>query len=360
MYHLSSSQESHAKAMLTSYQAEVPCSPATSLPRTWQQELQQAIRDPRELCRHLGLPDALVPGAEEAGLGFPLFAPRPFVSRIEHGNPTDPLLRQLLPIADELAVKEGFTADPLSEQDNYPVPGLLQKYHGRALLVTTGACAIHCRYCFRREYPYHESPAAPRLWQPAIDQLAADPQIEEVILSGGDPLTLVDSQLSELVERLQAVPHLKLLRIHTRLPIMIPGRICDSLLDWLTGMRLQPIMVIHANHAHELDAEVAEALERLSRAGVMLLNQSVLLSGVNDDAGTLADLSRRLIELRVQPYYLHQLDRVQGAAHFEVPVERGQQILRQLSSMLPGYALPRYVRELPGQPAKTPIPALVP
>ena len=360
MYHLLSSQESHAKAMLTSRQTHVTCSPATSLPLTWQQQLQQAIRDPAELCRQLGLPDALVPAAREAGQDFPLFAPRPFVSRIESGNPADPLLRQLLPISEELSITPGFTADPLSEQGTHSVPGLLQKYHGRALLVTTGACAIHCRYCFRREYPYHESPAAARLWQPAIDQLAADPQIEEVILSGGDPLTLVDSQLSELVERLQAIPHLKLLRIHTRLPIMIPGRICDSLLDWLTATRLQPIMVIHANHANELDGEVAESLERLSRAGILLLNQSVLLSGVNDDAETLANLSRRLIELRVQPYYLHQLDRVQGAAHFEVPVERGQQILRQLSSMLPGYALPRYVQELPGQPAKTPIPVLVP
>ena len=360
MYHLSPSQESHTKAMLTSSSTNVACPPTTSLPVPWQQQLKQAIRDPLELCQQLGLPETLVPAARKAGNDFPLFAPRPFVSRIQYGDPQDPLLRQLLPIADELCVTPGFTADPLCEHGNQQVPGLLQKYHGRGLLVTTGACAIHCRYCFRRDYPYHESPASGQQWQPAIDQLASDPQIEEVILSGGDPLTLVDSQLSLLANRLQAIPHLTLLRIHTRMPIMIPQRICDSLLDWLTTTRLQPIMVIHANHANELDDEVGKALARLSSRGVLLLNQSVLLAGVNDDAATLAALSRRLIELRVQPYYLHQLDRVEGAAHFEVPVEQGQQIIRQLSSMLPGYALPRYVQELPGQPAKTPIPALLP
>ena len=341
--------------MLTSHQTHVTCSPATSLPLTWQQQLQQAIRDPAELCRQLGLPDALVPAAREAGQDFPLFAPRPFVSRIEPGNPADPLLRQLLPVSEELSITPGFTADPLSEQGTHSVPGLLQKYHGRALLVTTGACAIHCRYCFRRHFPYHESPAAATLWQPAIDQLQTDADIEEVILSGGDPLTLVDSQLKQLVDQLQEIPHLKLLRIHTRLPIMIPARICDSLVDWLSGTRLQPIMVIHANHTRELDEDVAASLGRLVAAGIMLMNQSVLLAGVNDDASTLASLSRRLIELRVQPYYLHQLDRVHGAAHFEVPVARGRQIVRQLRAMLPGYAVPRYVREVPGQPGKTPI-----
>ena len=360
MYHLSTSQESHAKAMLTSSPTDLSCPPATSLPLPWQRQMKQAIRDPLELCQLLGLPDSLVARAREAGRDFPLFAPRPFVSRIQHGDPEDPLLRQLLPIADELSRAPGFTLDPLSEHQQQVIPGLLQKYHGRALLVTTGACAIHCRYCFRRHFPYHDSPASAPQWQPAIDELAADPGVEEVILSGGDPLTLVDSQLKELVDRLQTIPQLRLLRIHTRLPIMIPARICDSLVDWLTGSRLQPVMVIHANHARELDENVAASLGRLVEAGVLLLNQSVLLAGVNDEAATLADLSRRLIELRVQPYYLHQLDRVQGAAHFEVPVERGQEILRQLVSMLPGYAVPRYVREVPGQPGKTPIPLAEP
>ncbi len=355
MYHLLSSQESHAKAMLTSSRAK-PCTPpSTPQPTHWQLQMKQAIRDPLELCQLLDLPDSLVPPAREASRDFPLFAPRPFVSRIRHGDPADPLLRQLLPVSDELSSTPGFTADPLSEHQQQAMPGLLQKYHGRALLVTTGACAIHCRYCFRRHFPYHESPAAATMWQPAIDQLETDADIEEVILSGGDPLTLVDSQLKQLVDQLQEIPHLKLLRIHTRLPIMIPDRICDSLVDWLSGTRLQPIMVIHANHARELDEDVAASLGRLVAAGIMLMNQSVLLAGVNDDASTLASLSRRLIELRVQPYYLHQLDRVHGAAHFEVPVARGRQIVRQLRAMLPGYAVPRYVREVPGQPGKTPI-----
>ena len=355
MYHLKPLQESRTQATLTSGEGEPSGPHSTTLQPSWQQHMKQAIRDPLELCQQLGLPLSLVPDARDAASSFPLFAPRPFVSRMQHGNPYDPLLRQLLPIRDELVETPGFTADPLAEHASQGAHGLLQKYHGRALLVTTGACAIHCRYCFRRHFPYHESSAAGGEWQPAIDQLAADESIEEVILSGGDPLTLVDSQLEQLVDHLQEIPHLKQIRIHTRLPIMIPSRVCDSLLGWLTNTRLQPIMVIHANHAQELDGEVAEALGRLAEAGLLLLNQSVLLAGVNDNATTLADLSRRLIELRVLPYYLHQLDRVRGAAHFEVSTERGCEIIEQLAAILPGYGVPRYVRESPGYAGKVPI-----
>jgi EF-P beta-lysylation protein EpmB len=220
------------------------------------------------------------------------------------------------------------------------------------LLITTGACAVHCRYCFRRHYPYSEGPRSIDDWQPAIDRLAADPSIDEVLLSGGDPLTLVDEQLAELARRLAEIPHLRRLRIHTRLPIVIPQRVTSELLDWLSGTRLAPIMVVHANHPQEIDAATAGALTKLIDAGVPVLNQSVLLRGVNDHAEALIDLSRRLIDLRVMPYYLHQLDRVQGAAHFEVPISRGLELVAQMRAALPGYAVPRYVQEIAGDAHK--------
>ncbi len=202
-------------------------------------------------------------------------------------------------------------------------PGLLQKYSGRALLVTTGACAVHCRYCFRRHYPYGEAPKSLAAWEPALAELAADRSLHEVLLSGGDPLVLVDEFLAQLAERLAGIAHLRRLRIHTRLPIVIPERVCDELLNWLTGTRLTPIVVVHANHAAELDENVAGALARLVDAGIVVLNQAVLLRGVNDSVGALAALCERLVDLRVIPYYLHALDPVAGAAHFEVPEHEG-------------------------------------
>jgi EF-P beta-lysylation protein EpmB len=268
------------------------------------------------------------------------------------GNAADPLLRQVLPLADELDSPPEFIADPVSDASAILTAGLLQKYRGRALLITTGACAIHCRYCFRREYPYSESPRSPADWQPAIDQLAADPTIDEAILSGGDPLTLVDTHLADLAERLARVKHLRRLRIHTRLPIMIPSRVNGDLVAWLRGTRLAPIFVIHTNHPQEIDGAVAAALARLADAGIPLLNQAVLLRGVNDTADALTGLSRRLIDLRVMPYYLHQLDRVRGAAHFEVPISRGIELIEAMRRALPGYAVPRYVQEVAGEAHK--------
>jgi EF-P beta-lysylation protein EpmB len=231
-------------------------------------------------------------------------------------------------------------------------PGLIHKYAGRALMIVTGACAVHCRYCFRRHYPYDQTPPSDAAWREALAAIEADASIEEVILSGGDPLTVPDARLADLAERLAAIPHLKRLRLHTRLPVMIPSRATDELTAWLAGSRLTPIVVIHANHARELDAEVAEGVGRLRRAGVMVLNQAVLLRGVNDSAEAQCDLSLRLIELGVVPYYLHQLDRVRGAAHFEVSIQRGREIVAELRRRLPGYAVPQYVQELPGAPHK--------
>jgi len=320
---------------------------------SWQQAIRRAVRDPAQLCRILRLPADVEAAAIRATRDFPLFAPRGYIQRMRPGDPNDPLLRQVLPLAAELTDRPGDHHDPVGDGAASLRPGLLQKYEQRVLLVTTGACAVHCRYCFRRHFPYQQVPNSPVAWQPAIDQIAADASIREVILSGGDPLTLVDDQLAELVNRLTKIPHLRRLRIHTRLPIVIPQRVTAGLLSAITPSRLTPIMVIHANHAAELDRHVAAALAELATAGILLLNQAVLLRGVNDSLDSLVQLSERLVDLRVVPYYLHQLDRVTGAAHFEVPVEQGKQLIAGLRASLPGYAVPRYVQEIPGQPNKT-------
>jgi EF-P beta-lysylation protein EpmB len=318
----------------------------------WRDELRLAVRDAAQLVAALELPSELVPQAMAAAEKFPMFAPWPYIRRMRNGDLADPLLRQVLPLADELVESPGFAADPVGDALAVQSPGLLQKYSSRSLLITTGACAVHCRYCFRREYPYSESPRSPDDWQLAIDRIAADPTIDEAILSGGDPLTLVDDQLESLAEKLAGVPHLQRLRIHTRLPIVIPQRVTSRLIDWLRGTRLAPIMVVHANHPNEIDGDVAAALARLVDAGIPVFNQSVLLRGVNDDAEALIELSRRLVDLRVMPYYLHQLDRVRGAAHFEVPVARGLELIAAMRRALPGYAVPRYVQEIAGEPHK--------
>jgi EF-P beta-lysylation protein EpmB len=318
----------------------------------WQRELRDAIRDPRSLCEALDLPPEMPQSAARARGSFTVFVPPSYLARIEHGNPADPLFLQVWPAADEDLLIERFVSDPVDDAAFALRPGLLQKYAGRALMVVTGACAIHCRYCFRRHFPYEESPPTETIWTSAIEAIAQDTSLEEIILSGGDPLTVTDARLAWLVERLAAVPHLHRLRVHTRLPIMIPSRVTDSLLTWITGTRLTPVVVIHANHANELDHEVATAIGRLRTRGVMLLNQAVLLRGVNDTADAQAALSLRLVDLGVMPYYLHQLDRVRGAAHFEVPIEEGRQIIAELRRRLPGYAVPQYVQEQPGSPHK--------
>jgi EF-P beta-lysylation protein EpmB len=310
------------------------------------------VRDVGELCRLLQLPAEFESRASSAVKDFPLFVPRPFLARIRPADTADPLLRQVLPVEAETLAVEGFTSDPVDDRSATIEPGLLGKYAGRVLMVTTGACAVHCRYCFRRHFPYQTTPKSLDAWERAIEQIEADASVHEVILSGGDPLMLVDDLLAALAERLAQVPHLRRLRVHTRLPIVIPERVNDELLGWLTGTRLTPIVVVHANHPAEIDEAVAAALGRLIDAGVPVLNQAVLLRGVNDSIDTLAELCERLVDLRVIPYYLHQLDRVAGAAHFEVPVAEGRKIMAELKSRLPGYAVPRYVQEIAGRSHK--------
>lgn len=320
---------------------------------SWQDAMKDAVRDAGELCRLLDLPDEFASAATAAARQFSLFVPRGFAARMRPGDVADPLLRQVLPLADEMADVPGFVVDPVRDDLAERRPGLLHKYQGRVLLVATGTCAVHCRYCFRRHFPYEQAPRSIADWRPALDEISADLTLHEVILSGGDPLTLVDTALAALIEELASIGHLRRLRIHTRLPIVIPERVTDELIDTLRGCRLTPIVVLHANHANELDEYVAASLARLSDAGIVLLNQGVLLKGVNDSVDAQADLCERLVNLRVLPYYLHQLDRVAGAAHFEVPVETGRQIIRKLRKRLPGYAVPRYVQEVAGETNKT-------
>ena len=327
--------------------------PVSGSESSWREEVRLAVRDVGELCRRLGL-SAELAAAAEGGVGeFPVFVPPSFLARIRQGDPQDPLLRQVLPTLEEATEIHGFSADPVDDSAAALEPGVLQKYAGRALLITTGACAVHCRYCFRRHYPYQEAPHSDSAWDSALASISADTSITEVILSGGDPLMLVDQRLGALVEKIAALPHVERLRVHTRLPIMIPSRVTDRLLTLLTNTRLTPVAIIHANHAQELDEVVARSLSRMQRAGILLLNQAVLLRGVNDSVGSQVALSERLVRMGVLPYYLHQLDRVQGAAHFEVPIAEGKKIIAEMRDKLPGYMVPKYVQEIPGELSKT-------
>ena len=323
-------------------------------PPRWQFLLGQAITDPQELLRELGLPPSLLPDAVRASSSFKMRVPRGFLARMRRGDPRDPLLLQVLPLADELRPVAGYSTDPLAEHNNMPAAGVLHKYEGRVLLTLTGACAVHCRYCFRRHYPYHEANPV-REYDKTLEYLRRQTDISEVILSGGDPLAWSDTRLADLVASIESIARVKRLRIHSRLPIVLPERIDASLLEWMSTTSLQIVLVIHSNHANELDGPVDRALNRLRQAGVTLLNQSVLLHGVNDQAGALVDLSERLFAAQVLPYYLHQLDPVQGAAHFAVSDQHARRLVEDLRRRLPGYLVPRLVREHPGQPSKSPL-----
>ncbi len=338
----------------------LPAPLRSAVPQTeanWRAILARAIRDPIELCRRLELPESLAAEAAGSTAGFSVLVPEPYLARMCPGDPLDPLLLQVLPRKEELAAESPvggpqFVPDPLHEAGTVRTPGLLGKYKGRVLIVASGVCAVHCRFCFRRHFPYLQALSG-RAWSGVLQQIAADPTIEEVILSGGDALTTPDSRLADVAGQLAAIPHLRRLRVHSRLPIVLPQRVTNELLAWLRGTRLTTFMVVHCNHPAELDTATADALGRLVDAGVPVLNQAVLLRDVNDDVDVLAELCGRLTDLRVLPYYLHQLDRVAGAAHFEVPESRGRDLVRQLCARLPGYAVPRYVRDEPGAEHKT-------
>lgn len=317
---------------------------------TWQKQLADAITDPKVLCDALDLEIKTIADMQSVVRQFPLRVPRAFLSRMEKGNINDPLLQQVLPMGVEMYSAPGYFKDPLNESNMSPVPGLLHKYPGRVLLTLAGACAVHCRYCFRRNYPYTEKVPGVSQWQPALHYVAENTSIDEVILSGGDPLVLKDESLTQIIRSLEAIPHLKRLRIHTRLPIVIPARVTQSLVTLLDQSKLKVILVIHSNHVNELDDSIALALKKFQ--STTLLNQAVLLQGINDTAESLINLSKRLFEIGVLPYYLHLLDPVIGTAHFEVSEKEAISLMQAISEQLPGYLVPKLVREIPGEKSK--------
>lgn len=322
-------------------------------PADWQHSLREAYTRPLELLAALNLDPAAVGLSASAAASFPFRVPRPYAARMQPGDPQDPLLRQVLPVTAEDQRTVGELLDPVGDLAAERTPGLLHKYHGRALLLMTGACAIHCRYCFRRNYPYGESVGIERLNE-ALETVAADDSISEIILSGGDPLTLRDERLAPVLARLAGMSHLRRLRIHTRLPVTIPARITPALVRLLGESRLEPVVVLHVNHARELGPDLHAALLPLRRAGVTLLNQAVLLRGVNDSTDDQQALATALHGAGVLPYYLHLLDRAAGTAHFAVSRRRARAIMSALRTTLPGYLVPRLVREVAGAPYKMP------
>ncbi|MEX0606158.1 MAG: EF-P beta-lysylation protein EpmB [Marinobacter sp.] len=336
--------------------APVEAHPTDISGQSWQQLLSDCATTPEKLLESLGLdPGRWLTGATAGHRLFPIRVPQPYLERIERGNPQDPLLRQVLPLEAESQSVPGFVRDPLGEKTATPTPGLIQKYRSRALLMIAGQCAINCRYCFRRHFPYAEHRMSPDERKQVIDLLRHSPEINEVIFSGGDPLIASDRLLARWADELATVRHLKRLRIHTRLPVVIPQRVDDALLAWLVSSRLQKVIVLHINHPNEIDRPVADAIARLKSTGATVLNQSVILKGVNDNADILIQLSETLFEAGVLPYYLHAFDPVEGAHHFEVSDDDARDLVRCLLDRLPGFLVPRLVRETPGKTSKTPL-----
>ncbi len=332
-----------------------PSHPDRPAPPRWQALWRDAVRDPRELLDLLGLSGTLPGLSDAAAAQFPLRVPRGFVARMRPGDVHDPLLRQVLPLDAEMQPSPGFSLDAVGDGAARAGSGVIRKYQGRALLVSTGSCAINCRYCFRRHFPYAEEAAAAAGWREAIELIRADSGIDEVILSGGDPWSLATHKLAEFTDALAGIAHVRRLRVHTRLPVVLPERVDADLLAWLSALPWPVAVVLHANHANEFDATVDAALAELRHAGATLLNQAVLLKGVNDSVEALCALGERGYRTGVLPYYLHQLDRVQGAAHFEVDDATARRLHAGMAARLSGYLVPRLVREVAGDPGKRPL-----
>jgi EF-P beta-lysylation protein EpmB len=326
---------------------------ATSPAPSWQESLSDLVTDPKELLELLKLKEADLPVGRAAAKQFPLKVPRPFVEKMQLGVWNDPLLLQIWPAAAEEKASDGYSVDPLAEASSNPVPGLLHKYQGRVLLTAAPHCAVHCRYCFRRHFDYEENSPSRALWQRCFDYIRSDPSIEEVILSGGDPLALSDRQLGWLLDQINAIEHVTTVRIHSRVPVVIPQRVTGELVAALSARRTKIVLVVHANHGNEIDSEFANRMLRLSANGVTLLNQSVLLKGVNDNWQTLVELSKKLFAANVLPYYLHLPDEVKGTAHFDIDRSHASAILEAMRRQLPGYLLPKLVKEQAGEASKT-------
>jgi len=325
-----------------------------SLSTSWQQQLSQAITSAEQLLQILDLTTSDFSNFSAANQQFSLKAPLAYIHKIQHGNPRDPLFLQVMTQAAEMQPAQGYGTDPVGDLNANKTPGLLHKYHGRVLLITTGACAVHCRYCFRRHFPYSQLQAGREQWSQAIEYIAQHTDIKEVILSGGDPLMLSDDKLDALISQLENLPHINRLRIHSRLPVVLPDRITDALVARLARSRFNVCLVIHANHANEITLPEIHALQKLKRAGIHLLNQAVLLKNINHKLADQINLSEALYSAGVLPYYLHLLDPVQGAAHFEVNLKDALKLISQMQSQLPGFLVPKLVREIAGETSKTP------
>ena len=318
----------------------------------WIFELANVVTDIKELYRCLNLdPEAISLPMLQARKQFPLRVPMAFINRMKKGDSQDPLLLQVLCDEKELINVAGFSEDPLEEQNN-TIPGLLHKYHNRALLMIKTACAINCRYCFRRHFPYHDNQGTKKNLGAALEYIASHPELDEIILSGGDPLMAKDHEMAFLITELEKIPHIKRLRIHSRLAVVIPNRITSELCRLFAKTRLQIVLVTHINHPNEIDDNVTNAIKRLKEHQVTVLNQSVLLKKVNDDADVLACLSNKLFSIGILPYYIHLLDKVQGAAHFLVDDDNAKQIMRQLAKNVSGYLVPKLAREIGGEKSK--------
>ncbi len=319
----------------------------------WQRLLRNCIKDVTQLCDFLEIDQSTLPFSAAASKEFALKIPLPYAERMQKRNILDPLLLQVLPSPRELDYTPGFVVDPLQEADSNHLRGLIHKYKNRVLLTLSGACAINCRYCFRRHFPYGENNIGSAQWRDIIHYISADKSIEEVIFSGGDPLATSDKRLGDFIEELSKIPHLQRLRIHSRMPVVIPQRITQTLCDTLQKTPLQTLLVIHANHANEFDGSVKNALQRLQQADVTVLNQAVLLKGINDSVETQKALHLASFKAGALPYYLFVLDPVKGAAHFDISDGQAQSLLAQLQTVLPGYLVPKLAREIPGKPNKT-------
>ncbi|WDE04546.1 EF-P beta-lysylation protein EpmB [Thalassomonas viridans] len=321
---------------------------------SWQKELANVVTDPKTLLEMLDIDPQAYLAHFQARKLFPVRVPRPFIKRMKKGDINDPLLKQVMPLSDEFSISDGYLTDPLEEHDTV-AEGLLHKYRSRVLMIVKAGCAVNCRYCFRRHFPYSDNSPNKARWQQALDYIAEHKEISEVIFSGGDPLMASDEHLAWLVEKIQAIPHVRRLRLHSRLPVVIPSRITPDLVKVLAQTRLKTTLVFHINHTKEIDEAFVSALEPLRAARIPLFNQSVLLKGVNDNSEILCRLSEDLFDAGIQPYYLHMFDPVQGAAHFDVGEEDAVKIIKEMLAELPGFLMPKLVREIAGEASKTPI-----
>ena len=330
-----------------------PVSQPINLHSDWKTELSHCVNSIDELLNQLGLKAEDLNATEQAATEFSIKVPQSFVQLMEYGNPNDPLLKQVLPITSELEVDNNFSTDPVDESSFNPVPGIVHKYRNRVLMIISPNCAINCRYCFRRHFPYDENRQSKQQWLKALDYLKTKPEINEVIFSGGDPLAANDHFLRWLTAEIESIQHIKRLRIHTRLPVVIPSRVDDQLLNWLGNTRLKPTLVLHINHANEINEALRQGVNRLKKSGITVLNQSVLLKGINDNSDQLISLSEKLFDAGIMPYYLHMLDPVQGASHFDVSMDRAVEIFRQIQTELPGFLVPKLVQERAGERSKS-------